>query len=392
MEKQFLPYSRQELIEEDIRSVNDVLKSDFLTQGSKVPEFEEEIKKQTNASYAVAMNSATSALHVACMAIGLTKNDWLWTVPNTFVASANCAIYCNASVDFIDIKQSTGLIDIEVLDEKLSRAEKDNKLPKVVIPVHFGGSSCEMEKIAKLSKKYGFFVIEDGSHALGGLYKDTKIGCCKYSDICIFSFHPVKIITSGEGGAATTNKQELARKMEILRSHGIVRERNRFILEEQKEPWRYEQQILGYNYRMSDIHAALGLSQIRRLSKIVVERNKIRNIYCRALNNSNSFEMLTIPPEVTSAVHLAVVLIKPESNITQMNVYTSLREKDIGAQIHYIPVHLQPFYRERGFKENDFPESEKYAKRTISIPVYPGLREVDQERVIDALRCIEKGI
>ena len=379
----FLPYGKQNITEEDIYEVTKVLESDFLTQGPKVPIFEKEICKKVNSKYAIASNSATSSLHLACMALGLSKDDVLWTSPITFVASANCALYCGAKVDFVDINQDNALIDINLLKEKLIEADKVGKLPKILVPVHLAGSSCDMKSIYELSKKYGFYVIEDASHAIGGKYLDQPIGSCLFSDITIFSFHPVKIITTGEGGIATTNCKNLAETMAELRSHGITKDQNKFLEKRENENWRYEQQKLGFNYRLTDISASLGLSQLKRLEPMIKERNLLFENYKKHLYFSD-LKMLEIPQGVYSALHLAILRFKDID--LQSKLYENLRKSCIGSQVHYMPVHLQPYYKSHlGFKEGDFPESEYYSKTCLSLPIYPGLQLNDQSRVIDTI-------
>jgi len=378
--QKFLPYGKQNVSNQDIDEVISVLKSDFLTQGPTVKLFEEGISKKVNSKYSVASNSATSSLHLACMALGLGKDDLLWTTPITFVASANCALYCGANVDFVDINQMTGLIDINLLEKKLRHAERINKLPKILIPVHFAGSSCDMKSIFDLSKKYNFSIIEDASHAIGGKYFEYNVGSCKYSQITIFSFHPVKIITTGEGGVATTNSRELATSMSELRSHGITKDYDKFVEKYPKCSWRYEQQKLGFNYRLTDISASLGLSQLKKLDNFVKERNLIFKNYQKHLKNSG-LKMLSIPEGVKSALHLAV--LRFERIDLQKELYSKLRDALIGTQVHYLPVHLQPYYKNNfGFKEGDYPESEKFSKTCLSLPLYPGLSFEEQDRVI----------
>ena len=379
----FLPYGRQNISTDDIDEVNRVLKSDFLTQGPKVPLFEEEISKKVNSKYAVASNSATSSLHLACLALGLGKKDYLWTTPITFVASANCALYCGAQVDFVDINQETALIDINKLEIKLQYAQKISKLPKILVPVHFAGSSCDMKSIYELSKKYGFYIVEDASHAIGGRYLNDPVGSCKYSNITVFSFHPVKIITTGEGGIATTNNYDLAIKMSELRSHGITKDKTKFIEQFPNVNWRYEQQQLGFNYRLTDIAASLGLSQLKNLDSFVNERNLLFKTYQNNLN-SQGIKMLKIPKGVKSALHLAV--IRFEKVDFQLKFYNYLKKNYIGTQVHYMPVHLQPYYKNSfGFKEGDFPESEFFSKTCLSLPLYPGLSHNDQQKIIDTI-------
>jgi len=386
MKNKFLPYSRQLITDNDIEEVKKVLKSDFITQGPFIENFEKELAKIVNSKYGVAMNSATSALHIACMALNLRKGDYLWTSPITFVASANCARYCGANVDFVDIDKNTGLMSIEQLKIKLKEAEKLGKLPKVIVPVHLTGCSCEMREIHDLSKKYGFYIIEDASHAIGGKYNNEAVGNCKYSDITVFSFHPVKIITSGEGGIATTNNYSLSIKMRELRSHGITKDKTKF-KKLSGESWVYEQQSLGFNYRMNDICAALGLSQLRRLEKIVLERNKQHNYYVKILKDL-PINLLKIPDNVYSSFHLQVIQFDKKNIQNYNKIFDELRTSGIGVQLHYIPVHFQPYYQDLGFKKGDFPSAEDYSSKSISIPIFPGLNKEDQDYVKKSLERI----
>ena len=379
----FLPYGRQTITEADIAAVVDVLRSPCLTQGPAVPAFEEALAQRVGACHGVAVNSATSALHVACLALGLGPGDRLWTTPITFVASANCGRYCGAEVDFVDIDPATGLISLEALKHKLKQAEIHGNLPKVLIPVHLSGTSCAMEPIAALADQYGVKIIEDASHAIGGLYKEQPVGNCRYSTITVFSFHPVKIITTGEGGLATTNDPVLAQRMTELRSHGIVREPERFT-KPPAGPWTYEQQRLGLNYRMADIQAALGLSQLQRLDEIIAERNRQRGAY-ETLLAELPVKLLEVPDDVLSSLHLGIVRLQNLSPEQHRDVFKAMRSIGIGVQLHYSPVHLQPYYRELGFAEGDFPEAEAYANSAISLPLFPGLTQLDQERVHIAL-------
>ncbi len=380
-----IPYGRQDVTQNDIEAVTTVLKSDFLTQGPAVPQFERTIAEYCGAKYAVAVNSATSALHVACIALGLGEGDWLWTSPISFVASANCGLYCGAMIDFVDINPETYNLSAHALEEKLIKAEKKGCLPKVVIPVHLGGQSCEMKKIHKLSQKYGFRIIEDASHAIGGRYREQPIGNCKYSDITIFSFHPVKIITTGEGGAAVTNNPQLYEKILLLRGHGITRSPD-LMTREPDGPWYYEQIDLGYNYRMTDIQAALGISQIERLSKYIGRRQEIAATYDEA------FQGLPVATPIQhedcySAFHLYVIRLKlTDKNISHHKVFRGLRNDGIGVNLHYMPIHTQPFYQKLGFQQNDFPEAMSYYSEAISLPIYPLLDDFQQQRVIDSLK------
>ena len=379
----FIPYGRQNITEDDICAVTDILRSPYLTQGPAVPAFEQAVSTIVGSNYAVAVNSATSALHIACLALGLGPGDWLWTSPTTFVASANCARYCGANVDFVDIDPSSGLISVLALKEKLVQAEKSGRLPKIVVPVHLCGSSCKMDDIAELADRYGFFILEDASHAIGGSFKDKPVGSCEYSSICVFSFHPVKIITSGEGGMAVTNDPTLAQRMQDLRSHGITKDQTRFSFKSQG-PWYYEQHLLGFNYRMTDIQAALGLSQLNRLHSIIQERHEIFNRYKKFLKDF-PLVFLSCHKEVFSSLHLAVIRLDSNNSFYHLNVFQGLRTYNIGVQLHYLPVHLQPYYRSLGFSEGDFPEAEAYACNAISLPIYEGFCQSSQLRVVEAL-------
>jgi len=383
-------YAKQNINKEDIDEVISVLKSDFITQGPQVELFEKEICESTSANYAVTTNSATSALHIACMALDLKKGDFVWTSPITFVASANCAIYCGANIDFIDIDYKTGLISLEALKIKLERAQKENTLPKVIIPVHLGGVSCDMDSLFELSKTYGFSLIEDASHALGGKYKSNLVGSCARSSITVFSFHPVKIITTGEGGVACTNDREIAKKLYLLRSHGITKDKKEFLLQS-TEDWQYEQQLLGYNYRMNEIQSALGRSQLKRLKSIVKKRNYLLKIYSELLRDT-PFSLIEQPRDVYSAVHLAIIRIPQNLIKHYSNLFNGLRSIGIGTQLHYSPVHLQPFYRNLGFTDGDFIQSEKFAKSHFSLPLYPELEESDIKYIVKNLQDISSDL
>lgn len=379
----FLPYGRQTITEADIAAVVKVLRSPFLTQGPVVPAFEQAVATKVSARHAVAVNSATSALHIACLALGLGPGDRLWTSPITFVASANCGRYCGAEVDFVDIDPDTGLMSVAELGRKLQQAEIEGTLPKVVVPVHLAGSSCDMAAIGALAERYGFAVLEDASHAIGGGYRGEPVGNCRYSAITVFSFHPVKIITTGEGGVATTNDPQLAQAMDELRSHGIVRDPQRF----KQQPvgsWVYELQKLGFNYRITDIQAALGLSQLKRLESIVAERNRLLKCY-RELVAVLPVRLLEVPNDVVSAVHLAVIRLQNLSASQHRQVFDGLRAAGIGVQLHYSPVHLQPYYRQLGFNECFRPEAEAYAVSAITLPLFPGLKARQQQRVVEVL-------
>ncbi len=382
-----IPYGRQDINQQDIDAVIEVLKSDFLTQGPQVLAFEQAIVDACDARYAVAVNSATSALHIACLALGLGNNDWLWTTPNTFVASANCALYCGAKVDFVDIDPHTYNLDAKQLEKKLIAAQKVRKLPKIVVPVHFSGQSCDMQSIYSLSKKYGFKIIEDASHAIGGKYKGEPIGNCRYSDITIFSFHPVKIVTSAEGGAAVTNRAELAEKMMLLRSHGITRDEE-LMTQIMDGPWYYQQIALGFNYRMTELQAALGLSQMQRLKEFVIKRHKLASRYDELLQNLP----ITLPwqhSDSYSAWHLYVIRLQLEQiNTTHLEVFNALRATGVLVNLHYIPVHLQPYYQKQGFESGQFPEAEQYYKEAISIPLFSAMTERQQDAVCSTLKTI----
>ena len=379
--KKYIPYGRQNITKKDIKEVIKVLKSDLITQGNYLDAFERSISLKVNSKYSIAVNSATSALHIACLSLGLKQNDYLWTTPISFVASANCGRYCGAKVDFVDIDSKTGLMSIPLLEEKLKKAKRDNKLPKILVPVHLGGTSCEMESIFKLSKIYGFSIIEDASHALGGQYNNNPVGSCQFSDITVFSFHPVKIITTGEGGIAVTNKEYFAQKMRDLRSHCIIRDKERF-QENNFEEWRYEMQDLGFNYRMNELQAALGLSQLKRLEKIVLKRNKIYKTYKKLLKDS-PLKILEKPNNVISAYHLAIIKLKNDMNYNK--IFYGMRSNGIGVQLHYTPIHLQPYYKKQGFKKGDFPNSEEYSANSFSLPIYPELKFYDIKRIINTL-------
>ena len=376
----FIPYGRQTITSKDIDEVVKVLKSPFITQGPIVPKFENELSKKLKAPYSICVNSATSALHIACLALGLKKNDIAWTSPITFVASANCIKYCGAEIDFVDIDPCSGLMCTDKLERKLKVAKANNKLPKIIIPVHLAGTSCDMKKIYDLSLVYGFSIIEDASHAIGAKFLNKPVGNCEYSNISIFSLHPVKIITSGEGGIATTRDKSLAEKMTALRSHGITKDRNKFKLEN-KELWYYEQQDLGYNYRMSDIHAALGLSQLNRLDSIIKERNELLGLYSKLLSDL-PVKLLHIPKNRTSSVHLAIIRLNNKKKEFHKKVIEGMRRAGIGVQVHYTPVHLQPYFQEEGFHESQFPNAEEYASNAITLPLFPGLTKEEQELVI----------
>ncbi|CAN5233644.1 UDP-4-amino-4,6-dideoxy-N-acetyl-beta-L-altrosamine transaminase [soil metagenome] len=379
-----IPYGRQDISEEDIRAVVAVLGSDWLTQGPAIERFENAVARHCGARYAVAVSNATAALHIACLAADLKAGDTLWTSPNTFVASANCALYCGAQVDFVDIDAQTYNLSVDALEQKLARAATAGRLPKVVIPVHFSGQSCEMSRIAELAAHYGFAVIEDASHAIGGRYRDAAVGSCMYSDMTVFSFHPVKIVTSGEGGMILTNRTDLYDILLRLRSHGITRDPA--LMEGPSDgPWYYQQIELGFNYRMTDIQAALGASQMTRLDEFVERRQQLAQRY----NEKLKLLPLTTPTvhqDAYSAFHLYVIRLKLDAiKRTRLDVFEALRERGIGVNLHYIPVHTQPYYRRMGFKAGDFPAAENYYREAISLPLYFGLSEDQQDQVVEAL-------
>jgi UDP-4-amino-4,6-dideoxy-N-acetyl-beta-L-altrosamine transaminase len=379
-----IPYGRQDVTDADIDSVVRVLRSDFLTQGPAVPRFEQAVAQRVGAQHAVAVNSATSALHIACAALGLGPGDWLWTSPNTFVASANCGLYCGAQVDFVDINPVTWSMSTERLREKLVSAKKTGKLPKVVVPVHFAGHPSDQEHIWALAQEFGFKVLEDASHAIGAARDGQPVGNCRWSDVTVFSFHPVKIITSGEGGMALTNDGELAARMEMLRTHGITRKPERF-LQTSAPPWHYEQQLLGFNYRMTDIQAVLGLSQLQRLTEYVARRNMLAHRYDTRLRDL-ALQLPFVQPGTRSAFHLYVIRVKPEwAGPKRASIFEELRNSGVGVNVHYTPVHLQPYYRQLGFAEGQFPESEAYGQTAITLPLFPGLTDEMQDNVAAAV-------
>lgn len=379
-----IPYGRQEISEADIRSVVEVLRSDFLTQGPSVPRFENAVAAYCGAQYAVAVNSATSALHIACLALGVGPGDWVWTSPITFVASANCALYCGAQLDFVDIDPRTYNLSVEHLTKKLAHAEKLGCLPKVIIPVHLCGQPCDMAGIHALGQRYGFKIIEDASHAIGGKYRDEPVGNCRYSNITVFSFHPVKIITTGEGGMALTNDTQLAKRMQLLRSHGITRD-EADMTHTPDGPWYYQQIELGFNYRMTDLQAALGLSQLQRLDEFVTKRHAIARRYDELLA-----DLPVVMPwrcsDSYSGLHLYVIRLKlSEIGNTHPKVFAAMRAANIGVNLHYTPVYRQPYYERLNFKQGHCPEAERYYAEAISLPMYPGLTETQQTEVVTAL-------
>lgn len=380
-----IPYGRQNISQDDIDSVIEVLKSDFLTQGPKVPDFEATLAKKVGASYGVAVNSATSALHIACMALDLGPGDFLWTSPITFVASANCALYCGASVDFVDIDPATYNLCAKALEKKLVSAEKNGLLPKVVVAVHLCGQSCDMERIWELSRRFGFKIVEDASHAIGAKYKEHYVGCGRFSDLTVFSFHPVKIVTSGEGGMVMGNDETLLEKLRCLRSHGIVRDKA-LMKREADGPWYYEQVSLGYNYRITDIQAALGLSQLARLDEFVSRRNDLAVEYNKLLTDL-PIRLPYIDPKNYSAFHLYVIRLKTEKiQKSHLEVFNAMREKGISVNLHYIPVHLQPFYKQLNTNFSNLNEAESYYREAITLPLFPDLQPEKQLYISQTLR------
>lgn len=385
-----IPYGKQDINQQDINAVVEVLKSDFLTQGPKVPEFEQALVSQTGAQYALAVNSATSALHIACLAVGLGENDWLWTSPITFVASANCGLYCGAKVDFVDIDAATYNLCPQKLEQKLIQAKANGMLPKVVVPVHLCGQPCDMQAIGRLAEEYGFKVIEDASHAIGGQYHGKPIGNCEYSDITVFSFHPVKIVTTAEGGALVTNSKVLADKIALLRSHGITRDPQQMV-GESHGGWYYQQIDLGFNYRMTELQAALGVAQMQRLEEFVTARHRLANRYNQLLDGLP----IILPYQLVntySGLHLYVIRLKLDQiTLTHKQVFDALREHGIGVNLHYIPVHTQPYYQQIGFKQGDFPESERYYKEAISLPMFHAMTLAQQDEVVRVLSEVLNG-
>ena len=379
-----IPYGRQSITESDIAAVSDVLRSDFLTQGPVVARFEAALSQRCGAQFAVAMNSATSALHLGCKALGVGPGDTVWTSPISFVASANCAKYCGADVAFVDIDANTFNMSPQALEQKLVAAQQTGTLPKVVIPVHLAGQSCDMAAIHSLSQRFGFSIIEDASHAVGSTYNGKPTGNCEFSDITVFSFHPVKIITTGEGGMALTNNPELARSMSRLRSHGITRDTDE-MRQAPDGPWYYEQLELGFNFRMTDIAAGLGISQLQRIDEFVLRRNEIAKAYDSMFANT-AVKAPWQSPETYSAFHLYIVRVNFSAcGTTQKQVFEDLHANHIQANLHYIPIYRQPYYQQFGYLRENFPESEKYYSEAISLPMYPGLSSADQRFVAQTL-------
>lgn len=381
-----IPYGHQSISEADIKAVTQVLRSDWLTQGPVVQQFEQAVADYCGATHAVAVSSGTAALHLACLALGLGPGDLLWTSPNTFVASANCARYCGADVDFVDIDPRTFNMSVASLKHKLEAAKYHSKLPKVVVPVHFAGQPCDMAAMAKLAKEYGFYLIEDASHAIGGQYCDVKVGSCQYSDLTTFSFHPVKLITTGEGGMVLSNNDELKQRLQCLRSHGITRNPQQMQGDDAGQGWYYEQHSLGFNFRMCDIQAALGLSQLQHLNEYISKRRALIKRYDVAFSGlplSSQYQLL----DTLSAWHLSVVRLDMERiGKTRGEVFLAMRSANIGVNVHYFPVHLQPYYQALGFMPGDFPEAEGYYQAALTLPLYPSLEESDQDYVIETLK------
>lgn len=376
-----IPYGRQHITQADIDAVTEVLQSDFLTQGPAVPAFEQRLAELTCAKYAVAVNSATSALHIACLALGIGPGSRVWTSPISFVASANCARYCGADIDFVDVEPDSGNMAVDKLRQKLEAARSSDSLPQVVIPVHLAGSSCDMQQIHYLAKEFGFAVIEDASHAVGASYQDEPVGSCRYSDITVFSFHPVKIITTAEGGMALTNNSDLANKMRLLRSHGISRDES-LMTEPRHGAWYYQQLLLGFNYRMTDLQAALGLSQSRRLLPIIQKRQLLAANYHRLLADL-PLSLPQLDDINISAWHLFIIRLDEKSK--RQAVFNGLRDAGIGVNVHYIPIHTQPYYQQLGFDWGDFPQAEDFYERIISLPMFPELTGEQQQFIADTL-------
>ena len=383
----FIPYGKQTINPSDEEAIIECIRSSFLTQGPKIPEFENKLTAITGALHAASFSNATSALHASCVAMGLGTGDQLWTSPISFVASANCGLYCGAEVNFVDIDPATGLISLPALEAKLAQAEQQGRLPKIVVPVHLAGTSCPMAELAALAGHYGFQLLEDASHAVGGEYQSKPVGCSEHSAITVFSFHPVKIVTTGEGGAALTNDPLLADRLQRLRSHGIAREAFEF---ESPGPWYYEQQELGFNYRLTDLQAALGLSQLERLAAFVDRRRALVARYRTAMADW-PVDLLEEPTDCRSAYHLAVLRCPGASPAQHRALFEGMRARRIGVQLHYWPIHLQPHYQRLGFRVGDYPCAETYAHTCFSLPLFPSLSDAEQERVLDALaECLRE--
>lgn len=375
-----IPYGKHSVDADDIDAVVDVLSNHFLTQGKLVPAFENAVANYTGSAFCTAVNSGTSGLHVACLAAGVTKGDWVWTVPNSFVASANCALYCGAKVDFVDIDKGSRNISLSSLQEKLAKAKGINQLPKVLIVVHFAGFSCEMAQISELCKQHNIVLIEDAAHGLGGTYKQVKIGSCKYSDMTVLSFHPVKSITTAEGGAITTNSDVLHTRLQLFAKHGVTRD-PKLMEGDSQGPWYYQQVELGYNYRMSDIHAALGISQLSKLDEFIQLRNEKASRYQKELSDL-PLKLPKVVEHSLSAWHVYVIELTRHDRGT---VFEQLRERGVGVNVHYIPIHTQPYFKALGFQDGDFPNAEEYYRNAITIPLFPAMSADEQTRVVKAL-------
>ncbi len=378
-----IPYGKHLVDEQDIDAVVDVLRNQFLTQGAIVPQFEQALCDYTGCQYATAVNSATSGLHVACLAVGVGQGDIVWTVPNSFVASANCALYCGADIDFVDIDVATRNIDVNALTNKLVNASKSNSLPKVLIVVHFSGLSCDMHVIHALTQKYGIALVEDAAHALGGSYKHTKVGSCQYSDMAVLSFHPVKSITSAEGGAVLTNSKAYDDRIKLFGKHGVTRDVKQMETESHG-PWYYQQIELGYNYRLSDLHAALGLSQLRKLDAFILRRTELALNYQEMLTDL-PLKLPVLRDYSKSAWHLYMVELTQHD---RKSVFEQLHAKGVGVNVHYIPIHLHPFYQKMGFKQGDFPGAEFFYNNALTLPLFPSLSDQQQNTVIEVLHEI----
>lgn len=381
-----IPYGTQSIDQNDIDAVVAALQSDFLTQGPVLPRFESALAERVEARFAVAVNSATSALHLSCLALGLGEGDWLWTSPNTFVASANVGKLCGAKVDFVDIDLDTGLMSMDALEQKLVQANKDSRMPKIVMPVHFAGQSCDMQRLHQLGQQYGFYIIEDASHAIGASYFGRPVGACQFSDVTVFSFHPVKILTTGEGGVATSNQPGLVETMRLLRSHGVTRDRSQMTEPVDETPWGYQQVMLGLNYRMTELQAALGLSQLSKLEDFVQFRRQRVTHYQKKLS-CLPVQSIVEHGQGRSAWHLFTLLFDDPGLRT--SVFSRLRGKGVGVNVHYIPVHTQPFYRQFGFDWGDFPQAEDWYRRTLTLPLHPKLTFSQQQWVVD---CLEEAL
>lgn len=382
-----IPYGRQSISQADIDAVVDTLRSDWLTQGPAVERFEQAFARRCQALQGVAVCNATAALHLACLALGLGENDWLWTSPNTFVASANCALYCGAQIDFVDIDPDTLNLDVDKLEARLEQAARDGRLPRVVVPVAFAGQSCDMQRISVLARQYGFRVIEDASHAVGATFQGEPVGSGRFADITVFSFHPVKIITTAEGGMLTTNDIVLAERLRRLRSHGITRD-DSLMTEPAHGPWYYQQLELGFNYRMTDLQAALGLSQLQRLDEFVGRRRALAARYDRLLATL-PLRLPARQPGAESAWHLYPVRLRLDQlSRGHQQVFAALRDAGVGVNLHYIPVHLQPYYRQMGFAAGDFPEAESYYSEALSLPLFHGMTDDQQDQVVQALTSV----